>query len=42
MKEEAEATKEFIDKHVKKGYIVESNSLYASPFFFRAKKTGKL
>ena len=41
-KEEAEATKEFINEHVKKGYIVESNSPYTSPFFFQAKKTGKL
>ena len=41
-KEEAKATKEFIDEHVKKGYIVESNSLYASPFFFQAKKDRKL
>lgn len=41
-KAEATATKEFIDESVKKGYIVESKSPYASPFFFRAKKDGKL
>src|SRR6201996_8448676 len=41
-KAEAEATKEFIDDHVKKGYIVESNSPYASPFCFRTKRDGKL
>ena len=34
--------KKFIDEHVKKGYIMESNSPYASPFFFQAKKMGKL
>ena len=41
-KAEAAATKEFIDESVKKGYIVESKFPYASPFFFRAKKDGKL
>ena len=39
---EEEATCTFINKHLKKGYIVESNSLYASPFFFRKKNDGKL
>ena len=39
---EEEATRTFINKHLKKGYIVESNSPYASPFFFRKKKDGKL
>lgn len=34
--------KEFINEHVEKGYIMESNSLYVSPFFFRKKKDGKL
>ena len=41
-KAEAAATKEFIDESVKKGYIVESKSPFTSPFFFRAKKNGKL
>ena len=41
-KAEAAATKEFIDESVEKGYIVESKSPYASPFFFRAKKDWKL
>ena len=40
--EEAEATKEFLKEHLEKGYIVESNSPYASSFFFRKKKDGKL
>jgi hypothetical protein len=35
---EEEATKKFIDEHLKKGYIVESNSLYASPFFSERRK----
>jgi hypothetical protein len=39
---EEEATKRFIDEHLKKGYIVESNSQYASPFFFRKKKDNTL
>ncbi len=39
---EAEATKEFLKEHLEKGYIVESNSPYASSFFFRKKKDGKL
>ena len=33
---------EFIDEHLKKGYIRRSNSPYASPFFFIKKKNGKL
>ena len=37
-KDEAEATKEFIEDHLKKGYIVESNSPYASPFFYRRRR----
>ena len=41
-KDKAEATKEFIKDHLKKGYIVESNSPYVSPFFYRTKKHGKL
>ena len=41
-KEEAEATKEFMNDHIKKGYIAESNSPYTSLFFFRKKKDGKL
>lgn len=41
-KEEAEATREFIEDHLRKGYIVESNSPYVSPFFYRPKKDGKL
>ena len=41
-KDKAEATKEFIEDHLKKGYIVESNSPYALPFFYRTKKDGKL
>src|SRR6266702_4594407 len=32
---ESEATKEFLKEHLEKGYIVESNSPYASSFFFR-------
>ena len=39
---EEEATRLFINKHLEKGYIEESNSLYASPFFFRKKKDRKL
>ena len=31
---EEEATREFINEHLEKGYIEESNSPYASPFFF--------
>ncbi len=33
---------EFLNKHLKKGYIWESNSPYTSPFFFIKKKDGKL
>ena len=32
---------EFIANHLKKGYIHQSNSPYASPFFFVSKKDGK-
>ncbi len=39
---ESEAMKEFLREHLEKGYIVESNSPYASSFFFRKKKDGKL
>ena len=39
---EEEATRVFINEHLEKGYITESNSPYASPFFFRKKKDGKL
>ena len=37
---EEEATRAFINEHLEKGYIEESNSLYASPFFFQKKKDG--
>ncbi len=33
---------EFLNEHLQKGYIQESNSPYASPFFFIKKKDGKL
>src|SRR6266478_7093881 len=33
---------EFLTEHLSKGYIRESNSPYASPFFFIKKKDGKL
>src|SRR5262249_43821747 len=33
---------EFLDEHLKKGYIWESKSPYMSPFFFVKKKDGKL
>ncbi len=33
---------EFLGEHLHKGYIQESSSLYASPFFFIKKKDGKL
>jgi hypothetical protein len=39
---ELKALKEYINENLAKGYIVETNSLYASPVFFRAKKDGKL
>jgi hypothetical protein len=39
---ELKALKEYIDKNLAKGYIVKTNSPYASPVFFRAKKDGKL
>jgi hypothetical protein len=40
--EELKALKTYIDKNLAKGYIIETNSPYASPVFFRAKKDGKL
>ena len=39
---EEEATRLFINEHLEKGYIEESNSPYTSPFFFQKKKDGKL
>jgi hypothetical protein len=39
---ELKALKEYIDKNLAKGYIIETNSPYASPIFFCAKKDGKL
>ena len=39
---ELEATQVFIDKHLAKGYIKESNSPYTSPIFYRAKKDSTL
>jgi hypothetical protein len=39
---ELEALKKYIDKNLTKGYIVETNSPYASPVFFRTKKDSKL
>jgi hypothetical protein len=39
---EQEALDKFIKEHLKKGYIRQSNSPYASPFFFIKKKDGKL
>ena len=38
---EEEATKEFIKENLEKGYIKESKSPMASPFFFVPKKDGK-
>jgi hypothetical protein len=35
------ALNEFLDEHLKKGYIQQSKSPYASPFFFVDKKDGK-
>jgi hypothetical protein len=32
----------FLEEHLAKGYIRQSNSPYASPFFFVKKKDGKL
>ncbi len=40
--QELEALKVFLDEERKKGYIIESNSPYASSFFFIKKKDGKL
>ena len=39
---ELQTTKDFIRDKLAKGYIEESNSPYASPLFYRAKKDGKL
>ena len=39
---EDEALREFLAEQMKKGYIRESKSPYASPFFFIKKKDGKL
>ena len=39
---EMEAIHQFIDEHLSKGYIKESNSPYASPIFYQAKKDGTL
>ena len=39
---ELQATKDFVQEALQKGYIKESNSPYASPLFYRAKKDGKL
>ena len=39
---EMEATREFLKEHLEKGYIIDSSSPYASTFFFRKKKDGKL
>ena len=36
------ALEEFLKEHLSKGYICQSNSPYASPFFFVKKKDGKL
>ncbi len=33
---------EFLEEHLRKGYIRESSSPYATPFFFIKKKDGKL
>ena len=40
--EERKVLQVFIEEHLKKGYIVPSKSLYATPFFFIKKKDGKL
>jgi hypothetical protein len=42
METDLKALKEYIDENLAKGYIVETNSPYASPVFFHAKKDGKL
>ena len=39
---EEEATQTFINEHLEKGYIKESNSPYVSPFFFQKKKDGTI
>ena len=39
---EDEALEQFLQEHTKKGYVRESKSPYASPFFFIKKKDGKL
>ena len=40
--EERKVLRTFIEKHLKKGYIIPSKSPYATPFFFIKKKDGKL
>ncbi len=42
MPKEADALKEYISEHLKRGYIRPSKSPMASPFFFVDKKDGKL
>lgn len=42
MEWELEATQEFINEHLSKGYIKEFNSPYAAPMFYWAKKDRKL
>ena len=42
MEVELQTTQDFIRDELAKGYIEESNSPYASPLFYRAKKDGKL
>jgi hypothetical protein len=42
MEAELVALKTYIDKSLAKGYIMETNSPYASPLFFHAKNDGKL
>jgi len=41
-KGQQELLDKFLQKHEEKGYICQSNSPYASPFFFVKKKDGKL
>ena len=42
MEVELQTTQDFIKDKLAKGYIEESNSPYASPLFYQAKKDGKL
>src|SRR6202012_4932089 len=39
---ELEATRKFLAESLEKGYIKETNSPYASPLFYHAKKNGEL